>query len=51
MSLLTQASDLEFLQWFYENTEFGPADCDIKAIMKQEFIDQTGMELPDSYAL
>lgn len=43
------ASELEFLRWFYEEADFGPADSDVRDIMKRDFEEQTGLELPLGY--
>ena len=44
-----KATELEWLQWFYETADFGPADGDVRDLMKQEFTKETGKELPDGY--
>lgn len=45
-----KATELEFLEWFYFNADFGPADGDVKYIMKKEFMEETGKQLPDEYS-
>lgn len=44
-----KATELEWLQWFYEIADFGPADGDVRDFMKQKFTKETGKELPDGY--
>jgi hypothetical protein len=44
-----KATELEFLQWFYANCDFGPADEDVRMILKEEFIRESGKSLPDGY--
>lgn len=44
-----KATELEWLQWFYETADFGPADGDVRDFMKQKFTKETGKELPDGY--
>lgn len=46
---MEQATELEFLQWFYSNADFGPADGDVREIMNRDFISETGKTLPDGY--
>ncbi len=44
-----KATELEFLQWFYSNADFGPASEDVVEIMIENFKEETGKELPDGY--
>lgn len=46
---MNKADELEFLRWFYCNADFGPADSDVRDILKNQFKRQTGKELPDGY--
>ena len=46
---MARATELEYLQWFYENADFGPADGDVREIMDREFKKETGKELPEGY--
>ena len=46
-----KATELEFLEWFYFNCDFGPSDGDVRYFMKKDFIKETGKELPDGYPL
>jgi hypothetical protein len=48
---MNKATELEFLKWFYYETDFGPADGDVKYIMKKEFMEETGKQLPDNYSI
>ena len=48
---MKKATELEFLEWFYFNCNFGPAHEDVVCMMKEDFIKETGKELPDSYPL
>lgn len=45
------ATELEYLQWFRENTDFGPADEDVKDIMNQRFTEETGKSVPKKWAV
>ncbi len=47
--IMEQAEELEFLQWFYANADFGPADSDVRNTMKQEFISAKRKTLPNGY--
>lgn len=46
-----QATELEFLQWFYANADFGPADGDVRRILNDQFRRSTGKEIPDGYLM
>lgn len=47
---MDKADELEFLRWFYTYADFGPADGDVRDMLKEEFKRITGKELPDGYA-
>ena len=44
-----KATELEYLQYFYSAADFGPADSDVRYIIKEQFKEQTGKELPEGY--
>lgn len=44
-----KATVLEWLQYFYDEADFGPADDDCRYLLKQQFMRDTGKELPDGY--
>jgi hypothetical protein len=44
-----RATELEYLRWFYQNADFGPAHSDVMAILNENFIEETGLELPKGY--
>jgi hypothetical protein len=44
-----RASKLQWLEWFYHHADFGPADSDEQARMKERFIIETGLLLPSGY--
>ena len=46
---MEKATELEYLQWFYENADFGPADDDVRDILNEAFVDETGKQLPKGY--
>lgn len=46
METSNRASELNWLQWFYCNT-----DSDIRNQLKQDFMDDTGLQLPEGYEL
>lgn len=46
---MEKATELEFLQWFYANADFGPADDDVRYILEAEFVKETGKNLPEGY--
>lgn len=46
---MEKATELEWLQFFYSEADFGPADDDVRYYIEQDFINQTGKQLPDGY--
>lgn len=46
---MEQASELEYLRWFFQNADFGPADSDVRDLLNQCFTRRTGKSLPDGY--
>ena len=46
---LEKATELEYLEWFYQNVDFGPAHGDVILCLQEEFKKETGKELPDGY--
>ena len=49
METRDRASELEHLEWFYNNVEFGPADSEVGDSLNKYFMDETGKNLPDGY--
>jgi hypothetical protein len=46
---MKQATELEWLQWFYSRCDFGPAHEDVLQAMMEDFIEETGKKIPDGY--
>ena len=46
---MKRASELEWLKWFYLNADFGPADGDVRLMLKDDFINEVGKEMPIGY--
>ncbi len=44
-----RATELEYLTWFRHAADFGPADCHVKEIMNQNFMEETGKNLPEGW--
>lgn len=44
-----QATELDWLRYFYCNADFGPAHGDVMFGIKAGFIAETGKQLPDGY--
>lgn len=44
-----KATELEYLKWFRQNADFGPADGDVKDLMDKEFMEKTGLGLPEGW--
>lgn len=47
----TQEADnaFAFLEWFFLNADFGPADADVKWLMRQQYEEETGNTVPEEY--
>ncbi len=50
--VVTKGSDadneLKYLKWFYANTDFGPADYDVRQIMNEQYVREGGV-IPKGY--
>lgn len=44
-----RASELEYLIWFRHNKDFGPADSDVTQAMDEQFMNETGKNLPEGW--
>jgi hypothetical protein len=44
-----KATELEYLKYFHEHTDFGPADGDCRDIIAMAFKKETGKDLPEGY--
>lgn len=44
-----RATELEYLKWFRNAADFGPADSDVKDGLDQDFMDETGKNLPEGW--
>lgn len=44
-----RATELEYLRWFVQNADFGPADGDIRDMMRERFQQETGKLLPKGW--
>lgn len=42
-------NEVEFLQWFYCECDFGPAHEDVISIMHENYTIETGREIPEGY--
>jgi hypothetical protein len=47
----SRATEIEWLKWFACNADFGPADGDVREMMKRAFMDETGKNLPIGWNL
>ncbi len=45
----TAQAELDYLRWFYANTDFGPAHADVVGCMEEEYVEETGCKVPDAY--
>jgi len=48
---MKKATELEWLKYFYEHADFGPASDDVRDGLKESFIKNIKKELPDGYEL
>ena len=48
---LPRASELEYLKWFRIHADFGPAEGDVIDDMNEQFMDETGKNLPEGWNL
>jgi hypothetical protein len=46
---MERATELDYLRWFFQAADFGPADDDVRYIMNKQFIKKTGKTLPEGY--
>lgn len=44
-----RATELEWLRWFAQHADFGPADGDVQHMMREEFMAETGKNLPEGW--
>jgi hypothetical protein len=44
-----EATELEYLRWFAQNADFGPADGDVHYFMQQKFEKETGKSVPENW--
>lgn len=44
-----RATELEYLHWFRNNADFGPAHSDVITILNERFMARTGKNLPESW--
>jgi hypothetical protein len=44
-----RATELEYLTWFHQNADFGPASSDVEDQMKEDFIRETGKNIPKGW--
>jgi hypothetical protein len=44
-----RATKEEWFEWFYYNCDFGPADSDVRYLLKQHFMKVTGKEMPEGW--
>lgn len=46
---MPEATELEYLKWFWSNCDFGPADSDVHAGMIEQFEREKGVRVPANY--
>lgn len=40
--------EIDYLRWFHQNADFGPAESDVRCFMQEEYISQGG-KIPAGY--
>lgn len=43
--------ELQYLRWFYQNADFGPADSDVREWLNEKYTNETGNPVPEGYQL
>ncbi len=46
-----KATKQQWLEYFYINADFGPADSDVRDYLKEQFMRETNLEMPEGYEL
>lgn len=46
---MEKATELEWLRYFYQEADFGPAHEDVVYIIEENFKEETSKELPEGY--
>lgn len=46
---MNTATEMEYLEWFYQNCDFGPAHEDVVMSLQRWFEDETGKRVPRAY--
>ena len=46
---MEQATELEYLRFFFSQADFGPADGDVRDWINECFIEETGKAVPEGY--
>lgn len=44
-----RATELEYLKFFFQEADFGPADSDVRDYIRERFMNETGKNLPAGY--
>lgn len=44
-----EATELEWLRWFFCKADFGPSDGDVRISLEREFEEETGRIVPSDY--
>jgi hypothetical protein len=46
---LKALDERKYLDWFFQNADFGPADGDVRSIMEEQYERETGKPVPTDY--
>lgn len=44
-----KATAYDYLLWFYQNADLGPADGDVRRRMEKQFVRDFGADIPDGF--
>jgi hypothetical protein len=44
-----QKAELNYLRWFHGNADFGPAEGDVRHYLNEQYVAQTGSQVPEGY--
>ena len=49
LTLAEMENAFAFLEWFFANADFGPADADVRGLMLEQYEEETGNSVPEEY--
>lgn len=46
---MLQRAERQWLEWFFVNADFGPADGDVRQMLQEQYEKKTGQTIPPNY--